>query len=73
MRNVWYPQKRAEYMTATRFAELGLARDAIGLRDHEFGLSLAPETGEGKAADVEPHVAIHSIAVSLVPAARRER
>ena len=37
MRNLWFPTKTAEYMTATRFAELGLTRDAIGERDTLFG------------------------------------
>ncbi|KLU83629.1 hypothetical protein MAPG_02682 [Magnaporthiopsis poae ATCC 64411] len=39
MRNMWYPSRKAEYMTAARFAELGLTRDAIGERDPLFALA----------------------------------
>ncbi|KAK3695210.1 hypothetical protein B0T22DRAFT_97390 [Podospora appendiculata] len=37
MRNEWYPRKKAEYMTATRFQELGLTREDIGDRDRGYG------------------------------------
>lgn len=39
MRNEWYPHKKAEYMTTTRFRELGLSRGEIGERDAGFGVS----------------------------------
>ncbi|KAK4105958.1 hypothetical protein N658DRAFT_490564 [Parathielavia hyrcaniae] len=43
MRNEWYPKKKAEYMTAARFRELGLTRDDIGERDVAFGTIEAVE------------------------------
>ncbi|KAK0730569.1 hypothetical protein B0H67DRAFT_639057 [Lasiosphaeris hirsuta] len=36
MRNEWFPSKKAEYMTAARFQELGLTRNDIGDRDRGF-------------------------------------
>lgn len=36
MRNEWFPKNKAEYMTPTRFQELGLTRDAIGEVDRSF-------------------------------------
>jgi hypothetical protein len=37
MRNLWYPKNKAEYMTAQRFAELGLSRQQdVGERDFLF-------------------------------------
>jgi hypothetical protein len=44
MRNVWYPRKMAEYMTPTRFRELGLTKDDIGERDTLFGSAAANES-----------------------------
>ncbi|TPX17485.1 uncharacterized protein E0L32_003128 [Thyridium curvatum] len=47
MRNLWYPSGKAEYMTATRFSELGLSRgEAIGERDPMFGSFAPPEVDE---------------------------
>ncbi|KXX81681.1 hypothetical protein MMYC01_201041 [Madurella mycetomatis] len=43
MRNEWYPRKKAEYMTAARFLELGLSRSDIGDRDATFGTLAAAE------------------------------
>ncbi|GAB1311190.1 Ribosomal protein L9 domain-containing protein [Madurella fahalii] len=43
MRNEWYPRKKAEYMTAARFRELGLSRNDIGDRDAAFGTLAAAE------------------------------
>ena len=43
MRNEWFPSKRAEYMTASRFQELGLTRGDIGDRDTSFGAVAASE------------------------------
>ena len=37
MRNLWYPKHKAEYMTAQRFAELGLSKKHdVGEREHDF-------------------------------------
>ncbi len=47
MRNLWYPQKKAEFMTATRFKELGMTRADISDRDHLLGtFAAAPEPAE---------------------------
>ncbi|KAL2137045.1 hypothetical protein VTI74DRAFT_9651 [Chaetomium olivicolor] len=43
MRNEWFPAKKAEYMTASRFRELGLTREDIGDRDTAFGAVAADE------------------------------
>ncbi|KAK1757566.1 hypothetical protein QBC47DRAFT_376380 [Echria macrotheca] len=43
MRNEWYPNNKAEYMTKTRFQELGLSRQDVGERDPSFGESHIPE------------------------------
>ena len=48
MRNKWFPQNKAEYMTAARFAELGLTRADVGERDPLFGVALE---GAASAAD----------------------
>ncbi|KAK3362830.1 hypothetical protein B0T25DRAFT_575513 [Lasiosphaeria hispida] len=42
MRNEWFPSKKAEYMTAVRFQELGLTRGDIGDRDRGF-VTFVPE------------------------------
>ncbi|KAK3394622.1 hypothetical protein B0H63DRAFT_461458 [Podospora didyma] len=36
MRNEWFPRKKAEYMTAARFQELGISKADIGERDRSF-------------------------------------
>jgi len=52
MRNLWYPNKRAEYMTAARFAEMGLHHSGTYERDPFFGVSIASDEGEqGEEAD----------------------
>ncbi|KAK4128293.1 hypothetical protein N657DRAFT_607509 [Parathielavia appendiculata] len=55
MRNQWYPNKKAEYMTASRFRELGLTRDDIGERDIIFG------TLEPADVDDAPEVPITTV------------
>ncbi|KAJ9157360.1 hypothetical protein NKR23_g736 [Pleurostoma richardsiae] len=77
MRNSWFPQKQAEYMTAARFAELGLTKDAIGARDPLFGTFVsaedaleatvlkAPEPAKKKPT-VEPERA-HALLATLLP------
>ncbi|KAI1874423.1 hypothetical protein JX265_004631 [Neoarthrinium moseri] len=40
MRNQWHHKGLAEYMTKTRFTELGLTEAAIGVRDRSFGTQL---------------------------------
>ena len=37
MRNLWYPQKKAEFMTTTRFRELGMKPADVSERDHLLG------------------------------------
>jgi hypothetical protein len=37
MRNIWYPKKMAEYMTAAKMQELGVKKDATVERDGTFG------------------------------------
>lgn len=52
MRNLWYPKNKAEYMTAQRFAELGLSRkDDVGEREHDFR---AHEKAGDAAAEEDP-------------------
>jgi hypothetical protein len=41
MRYQWFPSRKAEYMTALRFRELGLTRGDIGERDPIFGTAEA--------------------------------
>lgn len=43
MRNQWYPTKKAEFMTDTRFKELGLTKNDIGERDPMFGMQIEVE------------------------------
>jgi len=45
MRNDWFPNNKAEYMTTSRFQQLGLTRQDVGERDPMFGTSdFASET-----------------------------
>ena len=37
MRNIWYPKKMAEYVTAAKQEELGVKKDALFERDSTFG------------------------------------
>lgn len=43
MRNLWYPRKTAEFMTAARFKELGLTKNDVGERDPMFGMQIEME------------------------------
>jgi hypothetical protein len=67
MRNLWYPTKKAEYMTVGRFAELGLSRrDDVGERDpmfraYEKAEDVAEEDVEGDVSDMP----VFSLAVRL--------
>ncbi|KAK3899077.1 hypothetical protein C8A05DRAFT_18431 [Staphylotrichum tortipilum] len=74
MRYQWFPSRKAEYMTALRWRELGLTRDNIGERDPVFGTAEAvvgDETPEPEVAPVlvtvtSPEKA-HTILSTLVP------
>ncbi|KAL2263854.1 hypothetical protein VTK26DRAFT_4763 [Humicola hyalothermophila] len=74
MRNEWFPQKKAEYMTAQRFKELGMTREDIGERDPAFGTVTAadamdipePEAPMPEVRIVTPEKA-HTILTTLVP------
>ncbi len=44
MRNLWYPQKKAEFMTIAKFKELGLTQADVGERDHLLGTFAAPQS-----------------------------
>ena len=70
MRNIWYPNKQAEYMTSTRFDQLGLDPDDMGERDPLFGTSA---TGEGRALPevlLRRVVDIEHMDVRAIPRAR---
>ncbi|KAI3397481.1 hypothetical protein diail_10693 [Diaporthe ilicicola] len=43
MRNLWYPYKKAEFMTDTRMKELGLTKNDVGVRDPMFGMQVEME------------------------------
>jgi hypothetical protein len=62
MRNEWYPHKKAEYMTVSRFSELGLTRDDIGERDTTFGTVAAAEP-EPVAEPVVPTMTVLTTSV----------
>ena len=66
MRNFWFPAKKAEYMTAARFAELGVGRNDIGKRDTEFGLEV--ESQEESPVMEEVLLPLPTITVRLFPA-----
>ncbi|KAK3299124.1 alcohol acetyltransferase-domain-containing protein [Chaetomium fimeti] len=75
MRNEWFPAMKAEYMTASRFRELGLTRDDIGDRDTTFGTMAAADDVED-APELEspkPTVVItspekaHTLLTTLIP------
>lgn len=66
MRNIWYPRKQAEYMTAARFAELGLTNDSIGERDFLFGTFVGKEEGEeSEEVDAAARPTVEGVSVSL--------
>ncbi|KAK4183321.1 hypothetical protein QBC35DRAFT_443610 [Podospora australis] len=60
MRNEWFPKKQAEYMTTTRFQQLGLSRkNDVGERDSTFvPIVASPDpvlpTTASKQADASP-------------------
>jgi hypothetical protein len=64
MRNEWYPSKQAEYMTASRFRELGLTRDDIGERDITFGTLAAAESDAAQGPEA-PTAAVRTTAVRV--------
>ncbi|KUI60452.1 hypothetical protein VP1G_07641 [Cytospora mali] len=43
MRNMWYPTKKAEYMTTARLQQLGLSKTDIGERDPMYGMQVEME------------------------------
>ena len=70
MRNFWFPNKRAEYMTAARFAELGLSRGGAYERDPIFGIGVASKDVGEDADELEveearpgPTVRVQTVAV----------
>jgi hypothetical protein len=62
MRNQWFPAKKAEYMTASRFQELGLTRRDIGDRDATYGTLEAAEV----EVIPEPEVPITTVVTASV-------
>ncbi|KAL9120045.1 MAG: hypothetical protein Q9187_003400 [Circinaria calcarea] len=66
MRNIWYPEGKAEYMTDTQLQEL---QDVVIERDPLFGMDQAPEKEEPSAkVDVNllsPHRAAQIIAMNV--------
>jgi hypothetical protein len=64
MRNQWYPKKKAEYMTPSRFHELGLTHDDIGERDTAFG-TVAAEEFEEVQESVAPAPIVYTASVRL--------
>jgi hypothetical protein len=66
MRNEWYPNNKAEYMTTTRFQQLGLTRSDIGDRDRAFGSSLPTPGSEAtpEPEPVAPASRLHYVSVS---------
>jgi hypothetical protein len=65
MRNEWFPQKKAEYMTIARFAELGLTKSDVGEPDPAFAIRPALEDAEeGESAIGERLLEMHRVPVS---------
>ncbi|KAK0656021.1 hypothetical protein B0T16DRAFT_398340 [Cercophora newfieldiana] len=56
MRNEWYPSKKAEYMTAQRFKELGLTKKDIGERDRGFLPITELDVAEKESTVPEPAI-----------------
>ncbi|KAJ4295786.1 Alcohol acetyltransferase [Collariella sp. IMI 366227] len=72
MRNEWFPNKKAEYMTATRFRELGMTREDIGERDATFGAVAAEDDiPESVAPLITVHITTpekaHTILSTMIP------
>ncbi|KAK3330284.1 hypothetical protein B0H66DRAFT_54586 [Apodospora peruviana] len=53
MRNIWFPTNKAEYMTPTRFQELGLTHEDVGVRDRAFGVYSAEDADAPVAEEPE--------------------
>jgi len=70
MRNIWYPTKKAEFMTDTRLKQLGLAKKDVGERDPMFGMQLEMEEEIVDDA-VEAVAGLPKGAVALGAAARQ--
>ena len=67
MRNLWYPTKKAEYMTAARLQQLGLSKTDIGERDPLFGMQV--EIDENVVEDaVEAVAGLPGAGASQAPA-----
>lgn len=68
MRNLWYPTKKAEYMTADRFAELGLSRrDDVGERDPMFrAYETTEDVAEEDVVEEGSDMPVFSLAVCSV-------
>ncbi|AEO54222.1 hypothetical protein MYCTH_2115071 [Thermothelomyces thermophilus ATCC 42464] len=74
MRNQWFPHKRAEYMTPSRFRELGLTRDDIGERDTTFGILDVADVEDSPEAEVPSPTVLttspekaHTILTTMIP------
>lgn len=68
MRNLWYPTKKAEFMTDSRFKQLGLTKNDVGERDPMFGVQIEMEEELVDDA-VEAVAGLPRGAVALGPAA----
>lgn len=64
MRNEWFPSMKAEYMTASRFRELGLTHEDIGDRDTTFGTMAAADDAED-ASEFEVPKAVLTTSVCI--------
>ncbi len=67
MRNILYPEGKAEYMTRGRFAELGLSvADTLGERDFQFGAGL-PGAADAQEEEAESRAEQQRQATAEVP------
>ncbi|KAK0628128.1 hypothetical protein B0T17DRAFT_588338 [Bombardia bombarda] len=67
MRNEWFPNKKAEYITSTRFRELGLTRQDVGERDRSYTAFVAAPMAEEPPLPAEPPEKAHTLLSALVP------
>jgi hypothetical protein len=74
MRNEWFPAMKAEYMTASRFRELGLTREDIGDRDTTFGTMAAADDIEDTPVFEAPKAVLttspekaHTLLTTMIP------
>ncbi|KAK4155358.1 hypothetical protein C8A00DRAFT_13570 [Chaetomidium leptoderma] len=74
MRNEWFPSKRAEYMTTSRFRELGLTRGDVGDRDTTFGTMAAVELDDAPEVEAPTTTVLttspekaHTLLTTLIP------